>query len=301
MLIELFPGLMLITLLGAGTALVLITALGRLETNPKQVVEQINKLLPQTQCAQCGYPGCRPYSEAIAAGEPINRCPPGGDRTIRDLANLLGRDIIALDTAFGEPDPGHTVRIREEECIGCSLCIRVCPVDAIIGAAQLMHVVIEKECTGCDLCISPCPVDCIDLVTPRSPSPITPAIELDDNDIAPCIRCGECERVCPKQLLPHELYWQRTSNDAMEVLKLDACIECGICDRICPSNIPLTNIFNATKQRIELEQLESEKSRDAEFRYARRNDRLIASNSRLRTRASNDDRANILEQLKRTR
>ena len=264
------------------------------------VVDQIEAILPQTQCGQCGHPGCRPYSEAIAAGEPINRCPPGGDKTIRDLANLLGRDIVALDATFGEPSRAHTVRIREEECIGCTLCIQACPVDAIIGAARLMHVVIGKECTGCDLCIPPCPVDCIDLVTPASPSLITPAMELVDDDIAPCIRCGECERVCPKQLLPQELYWQKTSNDAMEVLKLDACIECRICDRICPSNIPLTNVFNETKQRIQLEQLESERSRDAEFRYARRNDRLIASSSHVRTRASNDDRANILEQLKRT-
>lgn len=132
------------------------------EGNP--VVDQIDSLLPQTQCGQCGYPGCRPYAEAISNGEPINLCPPGGMVTIEAIAGLLDVDVLPLDAEEEEEGPAKIAIIREDECIGCTKCIQACPVDAILGAAKLMHTVIESECTGCDLCVEPCPVDCIDMV-----------------------------------------------------------------------------------------------------------------------------------------
>ncbi len=127
------------------------------------VVEQINAILPQTQCGQCGYPGCRPYAEAIALGAPINQCPPGGESGIQALAALLDVEPLALDAEHGVEKPRETAFIREAECIGCTKCIQACPVDAIVGAAKLMHTVIANECTGCDLCVAPCPVDCIEM------------------------------------------------------------------------------------------------------------------------------------------
>ena len=132
----------------------------RVEGNP--IVEQIDAILPQTQCGQCGFPGCRPYAEAVANGEPINKCIPGGDSTIQTLADLLGVEPLPLDAEEGPPVK-HVAFIREEECIGCTKCIQACPVDAILGAAKQMHTVIADECTGCDLCIEPCPVDCIEI------------------------------------------------------------------------------------------------------------------------------------------
>ena len=134
----------------------------RVEGNP--IVDQINALLPQTQCGQCGHPGCRPYAEAIANGAAINKCPPGGQATINALAELLDQEPIPLDSEHGEEKPPMVAVIREEECIGCTKCIQACPVDAILGAAKQMHTVIADECTGCDLCVEPCPVDCIDMV-----------------------------------------------------------------------------------------------------------------------------------------
>ncbi|MCK5893068.1 MAG: electron transport complex subunit RsxB [Endozoicomonadaceae bacterium] len=128
------------------------------------IVEQINERLPQTQCGQCGHPGCRPYAEAIANGEAINRCPPGGQNTINALADLLDVEAIPLNDEHGEEAPPMFAYIREDECIGCTKCIQACPVDAILGAAKQMHTVITNECTGCDLCVEPCPVDCIDMV-----------------------------------------------------------------------------------------------------------------------------------------
>ncbi len=133
----------------------------RVEGDP--IAEQINALLPQTQCGQCGYPGCRPYAEAIASGDKINKCPPGGEATIQALADLLDVEAEPLDAVEGEK-PKMVAFIREAECIGCTKCIQACPVDAIVGAARQMHTVIVSECTGCDLCVEPCPVDCIDMI-----------------------------------------------------------------------------------------------------------------------------------------
>ena len=139
----------------------------------------IDALLPQTQCRKCGYAGCRPYAEAIAAGEAdINRCPPGGDDGIRELAALLGVPGVPLDTSCGEPGPRTVALIDEAHCIGCTLCIQACPVDAIAGAAKLMHTVIAAQCTGCELCLPPCPVDCIALVA-RLPPPDRAALHLE--------------------------------------------------------------------------------------------------------------------------
>ena len=153
----------------AGLGIAFGAALGfaaeRFETGGDSVVDEINAILPQTQCGQCGYPGCRPYAEAIAAGEAINRCPPGGEAGIALLADLLDLEPIPLDEEHGEEQEAKMVAyIREDECIGCTKCIQACPVDAILGAAKRMHTVIASECTGCDLCVEPCPVDCIDML-----------------------------------------------------------------------------------------------------------------------------------------
>lgn len=130
------------------------------------LVEQVNALLPQTQCGQCAFPGCRPYATAIVNDQAaINRCPPGGQATIDKLAALLNREVTTLDETHGIHTPPSLVKIREAECIGCTLCIQACPVDAIIGAPKMMHTVLADRCTGCNLCIPPCPVDCIDIIT----------------------------------------------------------------------------------------------------------------------------------------
>ena len=135
----------------------------RFKVEGDPVVDQIDALLPQTQCGQCTYPGCRPYAEAIANGEAdINQCPPGGETTIIALAGLLDVEVKELNEENGvEKETKTVVFIDEQTCIGCTLCIQACPVDAILGAAKQMHTIIEAECTGCDLCIPPCPVDCI--------------------------------------------------------------------------------------------------------------------------------------------
>lgn len=159
----------------AGLALLFGAILGaasvkfKVEGDP--LVEQIDTLLPQTQCGQCGYPGCKPYATAIADGKAdINRCPPGGHTTILALADLLGVEAKPLDAEHGVEAEVKTVAyIREDECIGCTKCIQACPVDAILGAAKLMHTVIVSECTGCDLCVEPCPVDCIDMIPVEKP------------------------------------------------------------------------------------------------------------------------------------
>lgn len=136
------------------------------------LIDRIDALLPQTQCTKCGYAGCRPYAEALADGRAeINQCPPGGAAGIAALAQLLERAPLPLNPQHGQEAPRRFARIIEARCIGCTLCIQACPVDAIIGAPKQMHVVLEDLCTGCDLCVPPCPVDCIDMIAPQAPLP----------------------------------------------------------------------------------------------------------------------------------
>jgi electron transport complex protein RnfB len=140
------------------------------------LADRINDLLPQTQCTKCGYQGCLPYAQAIADKlAPINRCPPGGDAGIAKLASFLDVSVIPLDTLCGEHQPLQVAVIDEQFCIGCTLCIQACPVDAILGANKFMHTVIATDCTGCDLCVAPCPVDCIAMVTVEPTRLWTPA------------------------------------------------------------------------------------------------------------------------------
>jgi electron transport complex protein RnfB len=143
------------------------------------LADRINARLPQTQCTKCGFDGCRPYAEAIAAGNAgIDRCPPGGDAGVATLAALLDRPIVPLDLTRGLPGPLRVARIDEQHCIGCTLCIQACPVDAIVGANKRMHSILPSACTGCDLCVAPCPVDCIHM------EPVVPARVWTDQDAA---------------------------------------------------------------------------------------------------------------------
>ncbi len=154
----------------AGIAIVLGAVLGfsaikfKVEGNP--LVDKIDAILPQTQCGQCGFPGCKPYATAIAEGRAdINRCPPGGEEGIRKLADLLGVEFKPFGAETAAPKAKAVAFIDENLCIGCTLCIQACPVDAISGAAKQMHTIIAPECTGCELCVAPCPVSCISMVT----------------------------------------------------------------------------------------------------------------------------------------
>jgi electron transport complex protein RnfB len=133
--------------------------------NPEALAAEIDRLLPQTQCSKCGYDGCHPYARAIAAGmADFNQCPPGGNAGANKLAELLGRETKPLNPDYGTERARAVAYIDETRCIGCTLCIQACPVDAIVGASKLMHTVIAAQCTGCDLCLPPCPVDCIEMV-----------------------------------------------------------------------------------------------------------------------------------------
>ncbi|MXX16295.1 MAG: RnfABCDGE type electron transport complex subunit B [Gammaproteobacteria bacterium] len=138
-------------------------------------IDRIDQLLPQTQCTQCGYPRCREYATAIAAGEAdINQCPPGADITIGALAKFTGKPPKPLNPENGVVEPKVLAVIDEPACIGCKLCIKACPVDCIVGAEKRMHTVIERECTGCKLCVPVCPTDCISLVPAPAPDSAEP-------------------------------------------------------------------------------------------------------------------------------
>jgi len=162
--------LLTLTLLIVALGAALLWLGGRMAADEDSLVEQINAILPQTQCAQCGYPGCRPYAQAIAAGQAdINQCPPGGPDGVRKLAEMLDLETKPLDETRGRHKPAMVAIIDEDRCIGCTICIQACPVDAIIGAQKQMHTVLAEECTGCELCVAPCPVDCIAMVSPDPP------------------------------------------------------------------------------------------------------------------------------------
>jgi electron transport complex protein RnfB len=160
--------LALFALLALLFGLLLGYAAVRFRVDADPVVEKLDALLPQTQCGQCGYPGCRPYAEAIANGDVINKCVPGGEPTIKRIADLMGVDVPSSDEI--ERPIKQVAFIHEDLCIGCTKCIQACPVDAIVGAAKMMHTVIKSECTGCDLCVDPCPTDCIEMIdVPTTP------------------------------------------------------------------------------------------------------------------------------------
>ena len=148
--------------LGLGALLGYAALKFKVEGDP--LIARIDAILPQTQCGQCGFPGCKPYATAIAEGRAdINQCPPGGDAGVRALADLMGMEYKPLNAENGVEKPKSVAFIDEATCIGCTLCIQACPVDAILGAAKHMHTIIASECTGCELCLAPCPVDCISM------------------------------------------------------------------------------------------------------------------------------------------
>lgn len=265
-----------------------------------QVVDAIDALLPQTQCAQCGYPGCRPYARAVAQGAAIDLCPPGGEATQRALARLLGREAGAL----AEPAPPQVARIDEDACIGCFRCIEACPVDAIVGAPQFMHTVVAERCTGCELCLPPCPVDCIELrplARPAAARPVRilsrPRNRAPEDPELPCIRCGACEAVCPvADLLPQELHWYCRDEAWPEAAErgLDRCIECGRCNQVCPSNIDLLRDFTRGRQNLAEQARAAEEAaaaRDLHQRHAARNAaRAEAWAARRRSRLDSGER-----------
>ena len=274
--------------LGAG----LVWLRSRLPNKENALIDAIDAFLPQTQCAQCGYPGCRPYAEAVAAGAPLDLCPPGGTETVAALRNLLGEDAgeavaAPQPSTAGQPTATNggkscelVAKVREPECVGCALCIKACPVDAIIGAPGFMHTVLERHCTGCELCLPACPVDCIDLMpapSPAAPAPPSavrkgrhttlgrlvgqpmrhlasgrPGRPQAATKDAPCIGCNRCEEACPEGLAPQHLLRLLRAGQSAQAAAADLgkCIECRLCDRACPTAIPLAGIFHRAKSKL---------------------------------------------------
>ena len=299
---ELVGILSVLGLLGAVLGTGLAWADRRLRPDTASVADAIDALLPQTQCAQCGYPGCRPYAEAVAAGAPIDLCPPGGQETIRSLGALLGRKPATASDGRVESSVGLNARapakplfarIDESRCIGCYRCIQACPVDAIVGAAQLMHTVLADRCTGCELCLDPCPVDCIELVSkppqdderplriiarPRNRDPQSAEL--------PCIRCGKCEVACPEGLIPQELLWyaRDAAWDQARDHGLDECIECGLCNQVCPSNIDLLRHFSRGRLAVKAQEENRAEAQVAKARFDRHQARMLVREAELESR-----------------
>ena len=254
------------------------------------LVSKVNALLPQTQCAQCGYPGCRPYAQAIVGNNaPIDQCPPGGQTTIVALSRLLGRE-----TPNRQPVAEATTlvaRIREADCIGCTLCIKACPVDAIVGAHEYMHSVIEQYCTGCELCVAPCPMDCIEMIA-AEPDKIT---DRPAKVETACIHCDRCNDICPVDLPAHSLYQliQAGNMDDATSEGLADCILCGSCDAVCPSHIPLTQIYRNAKHQYRKLSKQRRHAAQAQSRYEIHNTRLLQQE--LKDRQSQQTQKEILK------
>ena len=272
--------ILLLAVLGTVLGLSLGWAATRFRIDPDPVIDWIDTLLPQTQCGRCGYPGCRPYAEAISSEEAdINQCPPGGDAGILALASLLGREPKPLNPENGELVPPRVI-IDEQRCIGCTLCIQVCPTDAIVGASKLMHTIIESECTGCKLCLPPCPVDYIDIVeaTPGTdlPEPTPEHVAVPQTEM-PCISCGACTMVCPASLWPQQLHMLISNELVQQAAKygLSACTECGDCNTVCPSHIPLLEWFRYGKTEQHRLEQENKAVRLARKRFMDRKARLL--------------------------
>ena len=299
--------------LGAACGGLLGLASSRFRAEGHGIAERIDALLPQTQCGQCGYPGCRPYAEAIAAGDAIDKCPPGGAAGIRALADLLGVEPLPLNAEHGEESAPCVAFILEDECIGCAKCIQACPVDAIVGAAKQMHTVIAAQCTGCDLCVAPCPVDCIEMrpveslaqrrqerpaapagarliasdrraepgagrgaVKTVEPSPLADPPFAEPAAASACIRCGFCAEACPAELLPQQLYRFARAQDhqRLDEHRLFDCIECGACASVCPSRIPLVPYYRAAKTALRRRRAERAQSAQARQRFEARQRRI---------------------------
>ncbi len=267
-----------------GSALVALRT--RLTHDGDALVDAIDALLPQTQCAQCGYPGCRPYAEAVAQGEALNLCPPGGLETFAALKALLAREDDAFPSA-PNPKP-QLAKVREAECIGCFLCVRACPVDAIIGAPGFLHTVLEDRCTGCELCLPACPVDCIDLLQApdAAASGAFPVPSAAAAAQAPCIGCNRCEPVCPAHLPPQHLLRLVQANqlDRAADAGLATCIECRLCDRVCPSNIPLASFFRQAKGKRRHRVASTAKAAAAKAHHQARRQRLAAAEANAQAR-----------------
>ncbi len=261
---------------------------------PNVVEDLIYRTLPQTQCAQCGYPGCRPYAAAVAKGEAINRCPPGGEPLIQALSDLLNRPISPLASDLKVVTAPLIARIREADCIGCTLCIKACPVDAIIGSQNLMHTVIEAECTGCELCIAPCPVDCIDLIEVPSASAYATRPESKEA----CIFCGDCVAACPKALAPQHLFLAFDQGERSAQLGLSDCIECTLCDQVCPSELPLTETFKRMKANQQRLQQTTAVAEATEQRFLKRESRIQALAATVVVRPKPKDALALIAQLK---
>jgi electron transport complex protein RnfB len=267
---------LLITLSG----LLLAWTARRFRVDGDAVSDMVNAVLPQSQCGRCGFHGCRPYADALALRRAdVNRCPPGADTGMRALSDLLGRPSKPLDTEIAAAAPTVVV-IDEQRCIGCTLCIQACPVDAIVGASRLMHTVIGSECTGCNRCLPPCPVDCIEVVNrPCDPQPAAGPGQDVDRVHSPCIRCGDCVRACPESLAPQYLL-RLVANGRIEMAReagLGACTECGDCSSVCPSRIPLAARFRHGKIELGKAIFERAATARAGRRFEARETRMLRS------------------------
>ena len=272
----------------------------RLPQDTQSLANRIEQMLPLTQCAQCGHPGCRPYAEAVATGAALDWCPPGGTELVAALKDLMGDGAAMANSADMITPSPMIAAIDEAACIGCTLCLDPCPVDAIVGAPGFMHTVIADQCTGCELCIAPCPVDCISLLPQGQNARSTQAGMTQDIPLLGrgCINCGQCIDACPVALQPDQLLKLSNADAVTEAvdLELQRCIECGLCDRVCPSEINLSARFTQAKRRAAVTDAAAAEKLRIKARFEAHQARLQAQQS-----ATEKRRAQRLARLRDTR